>query len=319
MRYLLIALAVLPAACRSSGPLQPASPGAPFPLVPAIMVQKGNGYVAHVHRPQHQSKGQRAPAVMLIGGSGGGIGWQDYMAERLAQRGFVAMAVAYFAFDSLPPELDRIPIEAFDNALGWLSKQSYVDSKRIGIGAVSKGAEAALLVASVHPDVRAVAVFSPSGIVFQSVTRDFHASSSWTRGGVEIPFVHYGNAPRGSALVEYYRAGLKEADAATLDAATIRAERINAPILLLSGRNDTLWGSGDLADMIAARLKALSFAPGFENIVYPNAGHLISSIRTDDVTYRGGTKEGNDAAQVDGQRRFLEFFQRQLLAVSYKL
>jgi dienelactone hydrolase len=250
--------------------------------------------------------------VLLIGGSGGGIGWQDYMGRLLAERGIVAMGVAYFALDSLPKDLERIPLESFDRAVEWLMKQPYVDAKRVGLGGVSKGAEAALLVAASHPELKGVAVFSPSGVVFQSITRDFRNTSSWTRGGEEVPFVKYGSAPQGSPLVDYYMSGLKQATPAVLNAATIRVERIGAPILMLSGRSDTMWGSGYLADMIASRLRANGFRPGFENIVYPDAGHLISSIRDDDVTYRGGTKEGNAAAQRDAQRRFLEFFVRVL-------
>jgi hypothetical protein len=90
---------------------------------PAYQVVRGDGYVAHVHRPLAGDSAAavagarvrvlgatRAPAVLLIGGSGGGIGWQDYMAERLAERGFVAMAVAYFGMEGLPAALERIPL-----------------------------------------------------------------------------------------------------------------------------------------------------------------------------------------------------------------
>ena len=221
------------------------------------------------------------------------------------------MSVAYFAMDSLPKELDRIPLEAFDRAIAWLANQSYVDRSNLGIGAVSKGAEAALVIASRHPELKAVALFSPSAYVFQSVTRDFRKTSSWTRGGAELPYVPYGAAPQGSPPVEFYRAGVRDADSVTLSAAAIPVERVAARLLILSGREDTLWGSGDFADMLAKRLAAHGRS-GFENIVYPHAGHLISSIRTDDVTFRGGTKEGNDFAQADGQRRFLGFFEREL-------
>lgn len=308
-----VAAGALLAGCGGRGPSPAMQPALSAPTPPAVTVQTGSGYIAHVHRPA--AEGAR-PAVLLIGGSGGGIGWQDYIGERLAQRGFVAMAVAYFAMDSLPRELDRIPLEAFDRAIDWLRTQPDVDAQRLGIGGVSKGGEAALLVASAHPEVRAVAVFVPSGIVFQSVTRDFRATSSWTRGGVEVPYVAYGTAPTGSPLVAFYRAGLREASSSTLAAATIPVERIGGPLLMLSGADDTLWGSGDLANAIAARLIDKRFPHAVENIVYPNAGHLISSIRTDGVTSRGGTDEGNTFAQTDGQRRFLDFFSRTLAVPS---
>ena len=278
----------------------------------SYILQRGTGYTAHVHRAEGPGRNGRAPAVILIGGSGGGIGWQDYVAALLAKRGINAMAVAYFAMDSLPNELDRIPMEAFDRALAWLSNQHYVDNKRLGMGALSKGAEAALLLASAHPEIKAVGLFVPSGIVFQSVTGDFRKTSSWTRNGAELPFVPYGNAPRGSPISEYYREGLKSASPELLAAATIPVERMNARLLLLSSADDKLYASGELAAMIVARLKERRYAHPVESIIYPDAGHLISSIRADDVTLRGGTKAGNDFAQADGQQRFLSFFQQAL-------
>jgi hypothetical protein len=280
---------------------------------PAYQEVRGEGYVAHVHRPPPSGAvpaSARAPAVLLLGGSGGGIGWQDYMAERLAQRGFVAMAVAYFALDGLPAALERIPLEAFDRALDWLAAQPDVDRARLGVGGVSKGAEAALLVASRRPELRAVAVFAPSAVAFQSIAPGFPRTSSWTERGADVPYVAYGRAANARTLADTYRAGLEQAD--SLDAATIEVERIGGPVLLLSGRDDTLWPSAMMGEMVVARLRAKGFRHAVEHVAYEHAGHLISSIRADDVTHRGGTVEGNAAAQRDGQRRFLEFFARAL-------
>ena len=265
----------------------------------------GGGLVAHVVRP---SSAGPHPAVILLGGSGGGIGWQDQMAELVAERGIVAMAVAYFGMPGLADELDQIPLEYIDQAITFVMAQPYVNPDRVGIGGVSKGGELALLVASLHPELRAVATFVPSGVVFQSVRSDFATTSSWSYRGQPWPFVPYGSAPEGAPIVEFYRNGLGQAAPSVVGAATIQVERINGPILLLSGQADTLWPSSELSDMIVARLREKSFAYPVEHTAYENAGHLISSIR-DNVTRRGGTVEGNRAAQVDGQRRFLEFFE----------
>jgi dienelactone hydrolase len=177
---------------------------------------------------------------------------------------------------------------------------------------VSKGAEAALLLASRRPELRAVAAFAPSAVVFQSIAPGFPRTSSWTRGGIELAYVPYGARPEGGTLADIYRVGLR--DSAAVAAAVIPAERIVGPVLLLSGRDDTLWPSTTLGDMIVTRLRAHGFRHAVEHVAYEHAGHLISSIRTDDVTSRGGTAEGNSAAQRDGQRRFLEFFERALAA-----
>jgi hypothetical protein len=250
------------------------------------------------------------PAVLLLGGSGGGIGWQRYMGKLLAERGIAAMALAYFGMDGLPSELERVPVEYVEHGLTWLRLQPEIDSTRIGVAGVSKGGELALLIASLRPELRAVAAFVPSGYVFQSIANGFPRTSSWTYRGRDVPFVAYGRVESPRDLADYYRAGIEQAD--SLEAATIAVERINGPVLLLSGESDTLWPSSDLSRAVVGRLLAHGFAHEVEHVAYPEAGHLISSIREEDSTARGGTESGNRKAQVDAQRRFLEFFERTL-------
>jgi dienelactone hydrolase len=281
-----------------------------FGQAPATLDVRQDGLVAHMHQPAGRG---RVPAVLLVGGSGGGIGWQDEMAALLAERGFAALALAYFGMDGLPKELDRIPLEYFDRALAWLARRPDVDPKRIAIGGVSKGGELALLIASRHPEIRGVAVFVPSGIVFQSIASGYPKTSSWSFQGKDLPFVAYGKVDNPKSTAEIYRAGLEQAEESkSMEAAVIPVERINGPILLLSGQEDNLWPSTMLSEMIVARLRSHMFRYPVEHTAYPEAGHLISSIRKDNVTRRGGTPEGNRRAQEDGQRRFLEFFRRAL-------
>ena len=71
-------------------------------------------------------------------------------------------------------------------------------------------------------------------------------------------------------------------------------------------------GTDEDKKLVVKRLKAKQFAPSVEHIAYDDAGHLISSIRDDDVSRRGGTAAGNASAQRDAQKRFLEFFERAL-------
>lgn len=283
------------------------------PMAPAgidtIEVRSG-GLVADLFVPAGPGP---HPAVLLVGGSSGGIGWQRYMAQLLAERGIAALALAYFGLEGLLPELDRVPLEYVEHALTWLRLQPNVDSTRVGIGGVSKGGELALLIASLRPELRAVAAFVPSGVVFQSIAEGFPSTSSWTHRGREVPYVAYGTVESPRSIGDFYRAGLEQTD--SIDAATIRVENINGPVLLLSGESDTLWPSASLSAAVLDRLRAHGFAHAVEHVAYPDAGHLISSIYPDDEdpTGRGGTEAGNRHAQVDGQRRFLEFFERTLL------
>lgn len=269
-------------------------------------IDVAGGLVAHLFRPPGPGP---HPAVLILGGSGGGIGWQDEMGQLLAGRGFVTLALAYIGMEGLPDALERIPVEYVEHGLTYLRLQPDVDSLRLGVAGVSKGGELALLVSSMHPEVRAVATFVPSGIVFQSIGAD-SPSSSWSYWGREVPYVPYGDAGDSQNIIDYYVAGLQQADSSTVAAATIPVERINGPVLILSGRNDNLWPSTELGDRVIERLDRHRFPHEHTHIAYEDAGHLISNIREEDVSRRGGTEEGNRRAQVDAQRRFLEFWER---------
>ncbi len=73
--------------------------------VSKIAVEDGR-LVANLHRPEGEGP---FPALLLVGGSGGGIAWQDTLGALLAQDGFAALALAYFGLEGLPAELERIP------------------------------------------------------------------------------------------------------------------------------------------------------------------------------------------------------------------
>jgi dienelactone hydrolase len=270
-------------------------------------IDVGSGLVAHLFRPAGEGP---HPAVLIVGGSGGGIGWQDEIGQLLARRGFVTLALAYFGMEGLPEALERIPLEYVEHGLTYLRLQPDVDSLRLGMAGVSKGGELALLVSSMHPEVRAVAAFVPSGVVFPSIGGQFAPSSSWSYRGREVPYVPYGDAGDASNIIDYYVSGLQQADSSTVAAATIPVERINGPVLLLSGRDDNLWPSTRLGDMIIERLDHHQFPHENTHVAYEDAGHLISNIREEDVSRRGGTEEGNRRAQVDAQQRFLDFWER---------
>lgn len=252
------------------------------------------------------------PGLLLLGGSGGEIGWQDEIGEMMAGSGFAALALAYFGLDGLPEELERIPLEYIDHGLTYLRLQQQVDIERIGVVGVSKGGELALLIASMRPELRAVVAFVPSGLVWQSVADGFPSTSSWSYRGAEVPFVAYGQVDKPTSTADFYRAGIEQAGTESLAAATIPVEQINGPILLLSGRADNLWPSTELSERVVFRLGEHQFGYPLEHQAYPDAGHLISRVRDDDVTRRGGTPEGNRHAQHDGRDRMIAFLEQHL-------
>lgn len=157
---LLVGAAALVVSARAH---EAAAPNQPPPL--RIGLRQG-GLVANIFSP---AAAARCLAVLLLGGSGGGISTcTETIAQLLAGQGIVTMDLAYLGMEGLPSDLEGIPLEYLDHAMTSLRLQPYVDPERVGRAGGSKGGEVALLFASMRPDVRAVAVLVPSGIVFRA-------------------------------------------------------------------------------------------------------------------------------------------------------
>ena len=126
------------------------------------------------------------PVVVCVGGSDGWF--TEPRPALLASHGIATFSVAYFGGELLTKELSEVPLEFFDRAVAWLAEYPAVDTGRMGIYGYSKGGELALLLASRDERIRAVAAYSPSSVVWQN-PKAGAPKSSWTAGGVPLPFV----------------------------------------------------------------------------------------------------------------------------------
>ncbi|MEJ8630064.1 acyl-CoA thioester hydrolase/BAAT C-terminal domain-containing protein [Sphingomonas sp. I4] len=143
--------------------------------------------IANFYRPARPG---RAPAILLLGGSEGGLGKAAAaQAAALAAHGYVVLQLSYFGSPGQPAALKSIPVETFTRALDWLKTQPGVAGNRIGIVGTSKGAEAALLVASRRSDLKIAVLGVPSSVVWPGIDRQgLVTESSWTEGGRPVPF-----------------------------------------------------------------------------------------------------------------------------------
>jgi dienelactone hydrolase len=248
------------------------------------------------------------PAILAIGGSEGGIGARQE-AALLASSGYVALALAYFGLDSLPAQLDRIPLEYFMTGLDYLGRQPGVDSARLGIVGTSKGAEAALAVATRSRRFRAVVAYAPSHVVWSCICQP-PDHSSWTFEGRALPAVPPGVDPTyqraaGEPLRPAVNYGYRLRDSAAAVQAAIPVERIRGPVLLIAGEEDQLWPSAMMARALADRVRRNGGQ--VELLIYPGAGHLIgkaylpagSTLIAGGRLESGGTSAANAAAQAD--------------------
>src|SRR6185437_9252200 len=192
----------------------------------------------------------RRPAILYIGGSEGGLApAAHWLIDSLTGAGFDVLYVCYFGCPGTPKVLASVPLETFDRALAWLKAQPGVDPARIGLVGGSKGAEAALLAATRHPELKSVVVGMPSSVSWPGITGTDPPEPSWTRGGAAVPFLPYASASFAKRGVF----GLYD-DALPTERlhpdAVIRVERITAPLLMVCGEADTLWPSCKMAGEI---------------------------------------------------------------------
>lgn len=277
---------------------------------------KGNYYAS----PNSENKA----AVLLVGGGQ----WGDYWGYEFAKRGFVGLSLPYTRLDGLPELPEEIPLEYFQKALIWLSEQPEVNSDKIVVMGASRNAELALIIASYYPEIISGAIaYSPSSVSWSNTVLPFNSDilkASWTYKGEDIPYIPMdkisGSKSTTINTMEYWTSGLNQKS--YVERASIKVEKINGPILLLSGKDDKVWPSAQMANMIEERLKEFNLDDKVQNIQYQNAGHLISGNPESDKEGRtgkmnvqgkqydfryGGTNEGDFKAKQDAKKRVLEF------------
>jgi dienelactone hydrolase len=261
------------------------------------------------------------PVVISVGGSSPGLfGLPGLM---FASEGIASLALAYFGMPGLPRTFERIPLEYFGKALSWLARREDIRHEAIAVAGASRGGELALVLGATYRQIRAVVSWVGSGLVYGGVVSMGAApKAGWTRDGVDLPFAGFVlsavkmDAPP-VALTPGFLAALDEADVA----AQIAVERINGPVMLVSGTDDAVWPSTILSEVAVRRLRERGHPHAVEHLVYEGAGHIIGPpvpglnfsithavhpIVGVDFAF-GGTPEKNAAASLDSWPRILTF------------
>ena len=241
--------------------------------------------------------GARRPAVLVFGGSGGGL-TSSLAAALLAAHGYPSLALAYFKVPGLPQGLHDIPLEYFTSALEVLRAQPGVDPDHVLVAGESRGGEAALLLGASFPElVNGVIAGVPSSVV-NPAPGPYASRPAWTLRGRPLPAVSpsdFGQPnPPGEAR------------------AVIPVERIRGPILVACGEQDLVWPSCGYVDAITARLRAHRFAHPVTALRYRDAGHVVGGLAAwyggmteDALASFGGTVAGTQAAQDDAHAKLL--------------
>lgn len=233
---------------------------------------------------------KRHPAILLLGGSEGGIP-SPLQANLLAAQGYPVLALAYFKEPGLPQELENIPLEYFARALRWLGRQPQVDPTHIAVLGVSRGSEAALLSGAYFPGlVHVVIAMVPSDVAICSYPGC--QGPAWTLHGHALPYTRQFDNPQPTDQ----------------PAAVIPVQRIHGPIFLACGTADQTWTSCPYAAAIMAHLNAAH--DRFPHVLYSytNAGHEVGTIAPyEPFASRSIDPEANEQAREADWPRLLNF------------
>jgi dienelactone hydrolase len=268
----------------------------------------------------------------------GGVGCMppEQLAASLAAYGFVTLALQYCGAEGLPKDFSsEIPLEYFEGVIRWLGQQAEVSGDRIGIVGMSTGGVVALQVAAHLSDIVAVVAIKSSGL----------NSFNFTYRGAPVPRLPElpltptlrddlmyqqpaGCKPGGDsdewscfdrASLFLYRLAfnaLIRRDG--LGDAVIPVERINGPVLLISGIGDLALPATLLSEIAYKRLEASQFAYPYEHIALPGAGHRLgvpNLPRTVDKIgslLLGGNAKDAAAANLEFWPRMIRFLQTHL-------
>jgi uncharacterized protein len=180
------------------------------------------------------------PAVVVIHGSEGSLHFSLDVAQGLAEKGFIALALCYFGCPQTPEKLQNINIEQVIQAVDYLRNRRDVRPEAIALLGLSRGAELALIVGALDPEVHAV--ISVMGVPWV-VGGHPSGGTAWLYQGRPLPFHN------------------------------IPVEQINGPVLLIHGERDIVWPV-DSSYLLADRLAAHRHP--YELAVYADQGHSIS-------------------------------------------
>ncbi|TCO48723.1 alpha-beta hydrolase superfamily lysophospholipase [Kribbella antiqua] len=191
--------------------------------------------------------------VLLLHGSSG---TPDLERKRLLEaEGYDVLAPKWFE-----QRISEIPLESFP-----LDELAERNDRVVAMG-ISRGAEAALLLATLDQRIDAVIAISPSAYVW-GWNESGVQTSAWTWQGEPLPFVPYDPdwEPEDDppSFVGWYRQSLERYEA---EAARIPVERFKGDLLLIAGGDDRVWPSVEFAELIASQRAA-------RTVIVAGAGH----------------------------------------------
>lgn len=101
-------------------------------------------------------------------------------------------------------------------------------------------------------------------------------------------------------------------------AASIAVEKIDGPVMVISGTGDQLWPSTRFSEMVIDRFQAHDHSFPYAHLRYEGTGHMILMPNSKPQGARmqrfevGGSKEANEFANKDSWQKVLSFLEKSL-------
>lgn len=236
-----------------------------------------NGFEGELYR----GDGTKNRVMIVMSGSNGGMGITRKEALFYHKNGIPALALALFKTRQTGKFLDRVPVDYVENAIKWLKEQGY---QSIGIDGMSKGSEMALLAASMFSEISCVIARVPSYFVSEGLSGNGKSkgpsgTSCWSYKGKDLPYAPYNQ--RSFDLLKMFREEKElhiirfNRDKNVTPETIIPVEKIHAPILLLSSKNDEVWPSYESSIFIEKRLREHGFTYPVKHVDYEHMSHAM--------------------------------------------
>lgn len=264
------------------------------------------------------------PAVMILSGSDGGN--EAHAASFLAGKGYLVLALSYFNDEGLNEHLENIDLAYFKAAADYLSNHDNSNGK-VNLAGYSKGAELALLLGSTFNCFQSIVAGAASNYVTSGMKGGIFAPvPGWSHKGEALPYLKmkFPVSFMFSTIKNYIRKRpmyfleiwKKSLSRKNVSEYKINLDKIDAPLLIISGGDDKLWPSENFNNEIQAERNN-------ENdcyLSYKKAGHFISFpynfyqlpanvlMNLDGMIIDfGGTKQENAKAAEDSLTKILAF------------
>lgn len=247
-------------------------------------------------------EGANQPLLVGLGGAEGGNAWaSDYWAaqrDEFISQGYAFLAIGYFGANNTPQELDRIALEGIYNAILEASSDPAINSQCVALIGGSKGAEAALLLASEYPDIDAVVAMVPGSAVFAGHTTTMD-TSSFSLNGEPFDFVPVPWSATPALLKGDLRAAWEEMikNEEAMNTAAIPVETIKGPIFFVSATRDEFWPSTEMSNAMEQRLTDEDFPHYVEHLaVEGDHASVLNHFKEIELFLQERFLQGNSSA-----------------------